>query len=394
LLRGTSYSRDLFDWGYNVYYPGTTAYEPEDAVAAVLGAMVESVRSGITTVVDNWSTSADPLRADEMATAALEAYGGTGVRTIFAPMFSDAIPPAWVPMIEALGPSASAVVDDLDQALAAIERLMGTFHNGAGLIAVSPSPTTVQTVSATGFADARKLAERFGSIIPVHHCETGHEARMFADAGVGLTSTDYLDKHGLLGPNLLLAHCVWISDRDVRLLAESAAPVAHCPTSNLVLASGIAPIQRLLNAGVKVGLGSDNAMLNNASIMGEARLASLLAKVESHDAAAVMAERAFEMATRGGAAAICRQDDLGRVQEGYLADLVVYDSSGSHWTPRQDPISALVYHATPAEVTTVVIDGKVVLRDGQLTWGVGVSEDRILRDVRDRATSLQARLSD
>ena len=365
LLRGLSQERDLLDWSINVYYPGTTAYTPDDVGLAVTLAMDEALRAGVTTVVDNWSASLDPVLARESADAALGAYQRLGTRVVFARMFADAMPPSWSPLVRHLGGSADHWVEDTDQALGDIEELMGRWNGAAdGRISVCPSPTTAHTVTAKGMVEAQRLAQRNRAILPIHHCETRIEASMYPESGAGPSTTDYLNRLGVLGPDLLAAHCVWMEERDIRLLAEASCSVAHCPTSNMLLASGIAPVAALRRAGVTVALGCDNAMVNNnVSLLGEIRLAALLAKVATLDAGAVTAMEALTMATQHGASAIGRGHDLGSIEAGKKADLALLDRSGPHWVPCHDPAAAVVYQAHVDDVRTVIVDGQVLLRD-------------------------------
>jgi cytosine/adenosine deaminase-related metal-dependent hydrolase len=391
LLRGWSQELDLLEWCVKVYYPGTGAYTPEDVAVAVALAMDEGLRAGVTTVVDNWSASLDPVLAMESAQAALEAYERAGNRVIFARMFSDALPPSWSPLLRALGAEPEDWLEDTDRALSDIETLMGGHPRSAGTrIEVCPSPTSAQTVTRAGLVGARDLARRFGSIVPVHHCETRLEARMFPESGPGITTTAYLGALDLLGRDLVAAHCVWLDERDIRLLAETASRVAHCPTSNMMLGSGHAPVAALRRAGVTVSLGCDNAMVNNnVSLLGEVRLATLLAKLGTLDAGALTPEQALAMATRDGAQAIGRGDELGVIEVGRKADLVLLDRSGPHWVPCHRLAAAIVFQAHVDDVRTVLVDGEVVLRDRAPTRPLDT--DDLYRRAAERAAAVMQR---
>lgn len=365
LLRGISQERELLDWSVNIYYPGTTAYTPDDVDVAVTLAMDEGLRAGITTVVDNWSASLDPVCARESADAALGAYERLGMRVVFARMFCDAVPPSWEPIIRAFGGDVDGWMEDTDLALSAIDDLILRYNGTAdGRITVSPSPTSPHMVTPEGFVQAVELARHHRVIVPIHHCENRLEARIHTESGPGISPTVYLDALNVLGPEILAAHCVWLDERDIRLLAEASCSVAHCPTSNMMIGSGIAPVAALRRAGLTVSLGCDNAMVNNnVSLLGEIRLAALLSKATTLDAGALTAYEALAMATREGAAAIGRGDDLGSIEVGRKADLVLLDRSGPHWTPCHDLAAAVVYQAHADDVRTVLIDGQVLLRD-------------------------------
>ena len=365
LLRGISQERNLLDWWTNVYNPGTSSYTPDDVDLAVTLAMDEAVRSGVTTVVDNWSASLDPVLARESADAAIAAYERAGVRAVLARMFGDNVPPSWEPLIRHLGGTTDEWIEDAQEALTGIEALMSEYNGRRdGRVSVCPSPTTAQTVTAEAMIEASALARRYGVILPVHHCESQLEAKVFPESGPGWSTTQYLEGLGVLGSEFLAAHCVWLSEGDIRILAETSSCVAHCPTSNMMMALGIAPVPALRRAGITVGLGCDNAMVNNnVSLLGEIRLAALLAKVGTLDAGALPAMEALTMATRDGAAAIGRGHDLGVIEAGRKADLVLLDRSGPHWVPCHDLAAAVVYQAHVDDVRTVVVDGEVLLRD-------------------------------
>ena len=388
LLRGLSQERDLLDWSVNVYYPGTSVYTPDDVALAVTLAMDEGLRAGTTTVVDNWSASLDPVRARESADAALGAYEHLGIRVIFARLFADAMPPSWSPLVRHLGGSADDWIEATDRALEEIETLMQLYCGRAeGRISVCPSPTSAQTVTAPGLVKAHRLARRHGAILPIHHCETRLEATMFPESGAGLSTTAYLDGLGVLTPDLLAAHCVWVQERDIRLLAEASCSVAHCPTSNMLLASGIAPVAALRRAGITVGLGCDNAMVNNnVALLGEVRLAALLTKVASLDPGALTAMDALAMATRHGAAAIGRGQDLGSIEVGKKADLALLDRSGPNWVPCHDLAAAVVYQAHIDDVRTVIVDGQVLLRERANTRTLDA--DSLYRQASARASEI------
>lgn len=373
LLRGgLEADRSLLDWGTNVYYPGVSAYRPEDVELAVSLNLAEGLRAGVTTVTDNWGLYGDNAWLDESAEATLDVYRRSGVRAVFARMFSDVVPAAW----DGIGrswaskrPSGSvqeeALLEDVDDVLGSIEALMRKHHGTEdGRISVCPSPTQAQWVSERGLLGSMELARRFDTVVPIHHCEAPIDAAMFPESGTGLSCTDHLNNLGLLDSRLVAAHCVWVSDRDIRLLATHGVGVAHCPTSNMFCASGIAPVPRMLAAGVHIGLGTDNTNLNsNVSMLLEMRHAALLAKVATMDAGALTAEKALEMATIDGARVLGLDREIGSLEVGKRADFVLFDTSGPHWFPTHHVPSVLAYQAHSNDVCMVVVDGRVVLDD-------------------------------
>jgi cytosine/adenosine deaminase-related metal-dependent hydrolase len=381
LLRGgLEQDRTLFDWLINVYYAGTSAYTPEDCQTAATLNLAEGIASGITTITDNWGVNNgdDPVRVAECAEATLDVYRRTGVRVMFGRMFSDVFPEQWAGLAAALTRKLPAktldfdtLVEPVDDALRSIEDLMARHHGSAdGRIHVCPAPIMTQIVSPQGLEGAMSLADRFDTIVPIHHCESRTNSRLFTESGPGLSVTDYLSIVGFLGERMLGAHCVWLDDRDIRLLKAHHVKVAHCPSCNMFVASGVAPVPKLVAAGVVVGLGTDDTNTSsNVSMLLEMRHAALLAKVSTLDAAALSAEKVLEMATIDGARAIGLEDDIGSLEPGKKADLVLFDVADKpHWHPRHHLAAVIVYQAQSSDIRTVLVDGRAVLDDGALSF--------------------------
>jgi len=380
LLRGgLEQDRSLFDWLVNVYFAGTSAYTPADCVLGATLGLSEAVRAGITTIVDNWGVNNgdDPARVDECAEATLEVYRDYGLRILFARMFSDCVPEQWSGVIATQMRklprktlSLRTLSEPVDDALGRIESLIGRHNNTAeGRLRICPAPIMAQLVSPEGLAGAQQLASHYDTIVAFHHCESPLNARMFTESGAGLSATDYLNALGFLGPRTLAAHCVWIDDRDIRLLSGADVKVSHCPSCNMFLGSGAAPVPRLLASGVTVGLGTDDANTSsNISIMLEMRQAALLAKLVNADAGALTAEKALEMATIDGAHAIGLAQTTGSLEPGKRADLVLLDRGGPHWHPTHHLPATIVYQAHGSDVRTVLVDGRPVLDDGKIAF--------------------------
>jgi cytosine/adenosine deaminase-related metal-dependent hydrolase len=177
----------------------------------------------------------------------------------------------------------------------------------------------------------------------------------------------YLDSVGISGPRAALAHCVWVDKDGIGRLARQATNIVHCPSSNLKLGSGIAPIPEMLAAGCRVGIGADGAPCNNRlDAFAEMRLAALIQKPRLGPDA-LPAAHALELATLGGARALGLENEIGSVEVGKRADLIVLDLSGPHTQPEEgDVVSRIVYSARAADVRHVIVDGRVVVKDGAL----------------------------
>lgn len=209
------------------------------------------------------------------------------------------------------------------------------------------------------------LARERGVMIHTHASENVSECEL-VESETGMRNVVYLDSLGLSGPHVLLAHCVHLDDGEVGLLASKGTHVAHCPSSNMKLGSGVAPVSELLARGVSVSLGADGAPCNNRlDMFTEMRSAALLQKV-SRGADALPAARVLRMATLDGAQALGLESEIGSLEAGKRADITVLELGRLHTTPRPEVVSTVVYAAEARDVRDVLIDGRPVLLDGQL----------------------------
>ena len=234
------------------------------------------------------------------------------------------------------------------------------------LLSFCIAPHAPYTVSDASFRKVAKLAAELDVPVHLHVHETLDElARSSAEHGT--RPLERLRNLGLLGPNLIAVHAVHLSPEEIELLAKHGCSVAHCPASNLKLASGFAPIAALLAAGVNVALGTDGAASNNRlDMLAEMRLAALLAKAVAQDAQAMPAHAALRSATLGGARALGLEDRIGSIVAGKAADLVAVRLSGPELQPCYDPVSHLVYAAGRENVSHVWVAGKLAVKDGVL----------------------------
>ena len=404
LLRGGVESdRGLFDWLMNVYYTGTSFYEPADCAIAARLTTAEAMRAGVTTIVDNWGVNngGDRKRIDACADATIEVYREVGIRTIFARMYSDTFPAYWADLVGSLitkrGDSRLSVetlVETTEGALESIEALMRKYHGvDNGRISVCPSPILPQTNTIEGMRQAKELASRFDTVFPIHLCESELDSRVFPSSGSGgMSAVEFLNNAGLLDSRTLAAHCVWLDHKDMRLLKVNDVKVAHCPTSNMFLGAGIARIEEMLARGITVGLGTDDTNASsNASILKDMRHAVLLAKVASCDAGAITAERVLEMATIDGAKALGLDSQIGSIEVGKKGDLVIWNTEHSHWYPRHHWPSALVYQAHCSDPDTVLIDGRVIMHGRKLHHLSNTDEVEMLHEAQRASEGVLAR---
>jgi 5-methylthioadenosine/S-adenosylhomocysteine deaminase len=233
--------------------------------------------------------------------------------------------------------------------------------------------------------EVARLASEHRVMVHTHASENLTECAM-VERDTRLRNIAYLDSVGLTGKHVVLAHCVHVNDDELQLLSRTQTNVAHCPSSNLKLGSGIAPIEEMLEQGVSVSLGADGAACNNRlDMFTEMRTAALLQKVK-HGPDVLPAGRALRLATIDGARALGLEQEIGSLEVGKRADVIVVKLGEVHSAPAgRDVVSSLVYSAQASDVDTVVIDGDVLLRNGDLSR---VNEEDLISDVDRESKSL------
>jgi len=285
-----------------------------------------------------------------------------------------------------------ALQEQTSNSIAESVELLEEWHGKAsGRIRYCFAPRFAVSCTRELLEKVAQLARSRGVMIHTHASENTTECEM-VEQETGLRNITYLDSLGLTGRHVALAHCVHLSDDEIETLKTTQTNVAHCPSSNLKLGSGIAPIVKLLEQGVSVSLGADGAACNNRlDMFTEMRSAALLQKA-LHGPEVLPASRALRMATIDGARALGLDAEIGSIEAGKRADLALVRLDGLHSTPVEDVISALVYSAQPDDVEAVVIDGECVLRDRKLltideretivTAGSEAEKLRLAADVR------------
>ena len=253
-------------------------------------------------------------------------------------------------------------VNSIDESLALLEEWHG---KAGGRIRYCFAPRFAVSCTRELLEKVAQLARARGVMIHTHASENRTECEM-VEQETGLRNITYLDSVGLTGRHVALAHCVHLNDEEIEILKTTQTNVAHCPSSNLKLGSGLAPIVKMLEQGISVSLGADGAACNNRlDMFTEMRTAALLQKV-LYGPEVLPANRALRMATIDGAKALGLDGEIGSVEVGKRADLAVVRLDGLHSTPVEDVVSAVVYSAQPDDVDTVLIDGEFVLRDRKL----------------------------
>jgi len=238
---------------------------------------------------------------------------------------------------------------------------------GDSLITPALAPHAPYTVSREHLIETRKLADELRAPILIHVSETRDELNQISEKQGGLTPGLYLATIGFLGHDVLAAHCVWLTAEEIRLFAEKGVGVAHCPQSNMMLASGIAPVVEMRKGGVNVGLGTDGAASNDdLDMIQEMGTAARLQKISNRDPQALSARDVLEMATIGGARALGMDKSIGSLEPGKLADVIVISLKQPRTQPVYSVESAIVYAASGTSVVTTICNGRILMRDGKV----------------------------
>ena len=359
LGRGIADDKPLLDWLFDAVLPMESAMDAAAMRSAAELGYLECLESGTTTVLDHLSVN----HASEAFEAAIE----TGIRARLGKVLMDRSSP-------------DGLEEDTETALAESERLVREYHGAAdGRVRYAVTPRFAVTCTEACLRGCREIADEYDGVrIHTHASENVDEIET-VEADTGMRNVRWLDEVGLTGPDVTLAHCVHTDEREREILAQTGTVVTHCPSSNMKLGSGIAPIHDYLERGITVALGNDGPPCNNTlDPFTEMRQASLLGKVDARDPTRLPAETVLEIATTNGARA-AGFDRLGRIEPGYRADVIGLTTDRTRATPVHDPLSHLVYAAHGDDVVFTMVDGEVRYDDGEHV-------DVDIEAVRSRAT--------
>ena len=341
-----------------------TPLEPEQVYLSALGTAVETILSGGTSVVDHLVLI--PGKELETIAAAVKAYREIGIRAFVAPLVQDESLEAGVPS----GKSAKNY-DPYFRSTAAtlelIETAVKKFHRPDEGVYILVAPTGIQLVTDALFEGCIELSDRYDLCRHSHLLETKAQ-QLLAQEKYGCSAVEHLKQIGYLSPKTSLAHCVWLNDSDIEILAHTQSTVVHNPLSNLRLGSGIAPILKYRQAGVNVTFGCDGASSNDSQDILEAiKIGSILHNTTNSDYHHwITPFQAVEMASKGGAIGVNMGDEIGAIAVGQKADLVLYDLTNLSLLPRTDPIGLLILGRPTQVVHSVWIDGKQIVVDGKV----------------------------
>jgi cytosine/adenosine deaminase-related metal-dependent hydrolase len=283
----------------------------------------------------------------------------------------------------------SGMVEDAETCLREVETYFQRWNGKAdGRIGVWYGARSLGACTPQLYERIASGAKRLRTGVTMHLSEVQEDVR-YTEKEFGEMPAEFMDRVGLVGPKVVFAHGVWLTEKEWQILAEKEASVAHCPSSNMKLSSGIAKVPEMMGAGVNVGLGCDGGPSNNSyDMIREMKTASLLQKVRTMDPVTMSAETVLEMATVNGAKALGLQGQIGSIEPGKRADIIVVGMQKPHLTPAFNPVSHIAYAALGCDVETTIIDGRIVMDGRKVST---LDEHRILQEANERATKLLER---
>jgi len=365
LFRGLHDDVTLNDWLYKYIFPAEAKNVNEEFVRwGTRLAAAEQIRSGVTTFADMYY----------FEDAVAEETKAAGMRGILGETFIDFPAP-----------------DNKSEAemLAYTERFLKRWQ-GDPLIHAAPAPHSIYTCSKKTLEDSAALARKYHAPILIHVSEMKKEWED-SEKAHGRSPVAYLDSIGVLGPDIVAAHCIFVDEADRKMLAQRGVGCVHNPSSNMMIASGVSPVPEMRAAGVAVGLGTDGpaGSNNDLDLMEEIDLAAKLAKISKMDPLALNAKAVVEMATIDGARALHLEKEIGSLEPGKKADLALISLNEPNAVPMYDVYAQIAYSLKGADVQTVVIGGRVVMRDRKL---LTVDEEKVLEKAREYGKSVKASL--
>jgi len=366
LFRGIADDVSLFDYLDNFILPLEESMNKDDVYISSLLGYAEMIKSGITTCAD--------LQSVHHVNEAMKAAQKAGIRAKIAKTLMDS------------GDFPEGLIESLEESIKDSVRILQLWHGKEnGRIQFAFAPRFVHSCSLELMREVRRLAHKYRVSIYTHVAENEREAKE-VKRKYNKTTLELLQEVGLTGNDVLLAHCIWLSEKDFKILKETNSNVVHCPSCNMKLASGICNVNRMVRNGITVTLGTDGAPCNNTSdILREARLAALLGKVSYLDPKILPANTVLKMATLHGARALGLENDVGSIEKGKKADLVLINFKKLHLTPIYDVVSHLVYCCQGSDVDTVIIDGKIVMKNRRLKF---IEEEGLMLKAQQQAEHL------
>lgn len=357
LFRGIADDVPLTKWLQEVIWPIESKLEAKHVYAGSLLGCVEMIKSGTTCFNDMY------FFLDEVANSINE----SGIRGVISHAMFD------------FGGEGKT-----EAALRHGEENIRKYSAG-GRVRAFFGPHAPYTCSEELLIKTKELADKCGTGIHIHVAETKEEVEN-SKKEKGLPPFEYLEKIGFLGPNVVAAHSTWTSDREIEIIKKRGVKIAHNPTCNMKLASGVARVPEFLEKGIAVSLGTDGAASNNSlDMFDDLKICALVHKLHNKNPSLVPAEKVLEFATINGAKALGMEKEIGSIEVGKRADIILVDLEKPHLTPLSNPISHLVYSAVGSDVDTVILDGKIIMQGRQVKT---LNEEKVLRLANEQTYDL------
>ena len=378
LLRGSADDLALVDWLMKRIWPLQAAFTKDDGRVSAELSMLEMLKSGTTSFVG----------VDVVSRYGFDGIAGTvakaGMRGALAKTVMDS--PGYGTKRSIMP---EGLVEDKDECIREAKSMIRRWNRvKGGLVRTWVAPRSLGGCSRELYTEVAALAREERTRVTMHLAEVKEDVT-YAKKNFDLTPFGFIEKVGLSGPGSLFAHMVWLNDRDVNRVGKTKSNVAHCPSSNLKLASGIPRVPEMIGAGANVGLGCDGAPCNNTyDMVREMKLAAVIQKARLLDPRTMPATTVLRMATLNGARAMGMESEVGSIEAGKRADLVLIDLKKPHLVPFTDVISNVVYSAMGSDVDTVLVDGRVLVRGG---GALTLDEERIMEEAQKCQDGLFAR---
>ncbi len=356
LLRGIGDALPLNKWLEEAIWPREAKLTAEDIYWGTMLACLEMIRSGTTCFVDMY------LEEDAVARAVLD----SGLRAFLSYGMID------------LGSE-----DKREKELRITEGFVRRWHGaGEGRIRCMIAPHATYTCSKELLLASKALADEMNLMLNIHLSETKSEVKKVKEL-TGMRPVEYLESLRFLSPNVLAAHCVWLSDEEMKILAKRGVSVSHCPSSNAKLGSGIAPVKELISEGVNVSIGTDGCASNDdLDMFEEMRLTCFLQRARLLDPTAIRALDVIEMATINAARAIGMEDEIGSIERGKRADIILVSLKAPRLVPLNDLVSNLVFSSSGNDISTVIVDGKILMKERKV---LSMDEEEVLKEASSRS---------
>ncbi|MCD6488903.1 MAG: amidohydrolase [Desulfurococcales archaeon] len=378
LLRGCANYLPLIDWLTKRVWPLQGNYKPDEALASAKLVILEMIKSGTTTFLETGLVGR--YGPDQIIE---EAILKSGIRAAVARHVMDLT--GYATQENALHPG---LVEEGDTSFKDTIRLYHKFHGKGNRVWIWFGPRTPGAVSIELYRKISETARELKTGITMHLAEVREDVE-YTMRDFGKRPVEFAHWVGLTGPNVVLVHVIWVTDEEIRLLAETGTTVSHNPCSNMKLASGMCRVSDMLRMGVNVALGTDGGPSNDTyDLLREMKHAALLQPVRALNAQAVRVEEVIEMATINGAKALGLDYMIGSIEVGKRADIITIDYWKPHLRPLNNPLSHLVYSASGHDVRSVIIDGKMVMLNRRV---LTLDEERILEEADKAAYNLYNR---